>query len=369
MDAHSGSGTHKWSVAIVGAGGNIGSHLAPHIARLACVGRVLLVDPDRYDASNVRSQNIRHRDVGKSKVAVQRRCLSEINPALEVVAIAEAIESVPLGHLRVDVILTGLDTMRSRMTVNEIGCRLRVPWIDAGVQAGGSLVRISSYYPDSDAACLECGFGPDDYAAVEQAYACGDVAAPATLAAAYLGGLAGTMAAAECDQLLRRAHTQGWGGHEVVFDLGSRRLLGTSLRRNSRCRLNHTAWVIQELATGPRELKFGDAISLVARDVPAKARTLQLEGHAFITRLTCVGCSRSRRLLRLSNRLRRHALICRRCGGEMVATAFDRMHVLRASSETFKRVSGHSLERAGFRAGDVITVCAGDNVSRFELGD
>lgn len=359
----------KRSVAVVGAGGNIGSHLVPHLGRIACVGRVLLIDPDRYAQSNLRSQDIGRRDIGKTKVAVQRRRLAEINPTLEIEALAERIESVPLGRLRVDAIMTGLDTRRSRMVVNEISRRLRTPWIDAGVQAEGLLARISSYHANSDSPCLECAFGPDDYAAVEQIYPCRDVTTPATSAPSYLGGVVGAMAAAECDRLFNYGHTVSWGSQEVVLDLGSGRSVRTSLQRNSRCRVDHESWVIERLATGPRELTFGDAISLVTGDPATGACTLQLEGHPFITRMSCLGCRYSRHLMRLSNRLRGRDLRCPRCGGAMLASALDRQHTLTASGATFKRVFSHSLQRAGFRPGDVITLCNGDEVFRFELGD
>ena len=59
------------SVAIVGAGGNIGSHLVPHIARMQDVERIVLVDPDAYDESNLAGQEIDAGDVGRPKVEVQ----------------------------------------------------------------------------------------------------------------------------------------------------------------------------------------------------------------------------------------------------------------------------------------------------------
>ncbi|HEY7545044.1 MAG TPA: ThiF family adenylyltransferase, partial [Blastocatellia bacterium] len=58
------------TVILVGAGGNIGSHLAPHLARMPEVGRVTLIDKDFYESTNLRSQDITARDVGKSKAAV-----------------------------------------------------------------------------------------------------------------------------------------------------------------------------------------------------------------------------------------------------------------------------------------------------------
>ena len=51
------------TVAVVGAGGNIGSHLVTHLARLPRVDEVLLVDPDVYQAENLVSQDIVEEDI------------------------------------------------------------------------------------------------------------------------------------------------------------------------------------------------------------------------------------------------------------------------------------------------------------------
>ena len=39
------------SVTVVGAGGNIGSHLVPHLVRGEPISRVVLIDPDLYDGT------------------------------------------------------------------------------------------------------------------------------------------------------------------------------------------------------------------------------------------------------------------------------------------------------------------------------
>lgn len=69
------------SIVVAGAGGNIGSHFTPHLARMAEVGRVTLVDRDVYEPRNGRNQDIVvPRDVGKSKAVLQAQRLKEIRP-------------------------------------------------------------------------------------------------------------------------------------------------------------------------------------------------------------------------------------------------------------------------------------------------
>lgn len=82
------------SVVIVGAG-NIGSHAVPLIARTPEIGRVTIIDRDRYDETNVRSQDIAPADVGRPKALVQARRARRINPALVVTALHAASASWP----------------------------------------------------------------------------------------------------------------------------------------------------------------------------------------------------------------------------------------------------------------------------------
>ena len=139
MGAHGREGTHERGVIVVGAGGNIGSHLVTHLARMPQLDSVTLIDRDVYEASNLQTQDITPQDVGKRKTAVQARRLKRINPAIRVTAIHDSVERVPLGKLRSNVILACLDSRVARQHVNQFAWRLGVPLIDAGVEAGGML--------------------------------------------------------------------------------------------------------------------------------------------------------------------------------------------------------------------------------------
>ncbi len=75
--------THLRTVLIAGAG-NIGAALAPMVARMEEVARILLVDPDVYERKNLSCQDIYSCDVGRRKALVQARRLQRINPAIDV---------------------------------------------------------------------------------------------------------------------------------------------------------------------------------------------------------------------------------------------------------------------------------------------
>ena len=159
-------------VLVVGAGGNIGSHAIPHLARMPRVSRVTLIDSGRYESGNLSAQDIEASDIGKPKAEVQAQRLSRINAGLVVTPMSVAVEDVPLGALRADVIVACLDSRGARLVVNQAAWRLGVPWINAGVDGGGLLARVQTFVPAPNAPCLECAWSQADYDAIEQDYPC-----------------------------------------------------------------------------------------------------------------------------------------------------------------------------------------------------
>jgi hypothetical protein len=172
----SGSGTETGPCTVVVAGcGNIGSHLVPHLARMAAVERLILVDPDSYERKNLGGQAIRRSDVGRAKATTQAETARAIRPGLDVQAVVDRIENLPLGWLEGSVIASCLDSLAARQSVNEAAWRVGSTWVDAAVDADGRLARVIVYAPSPEAPCLECAWGPSDYAALEQRMPCEDL--------------------------------------------------------------------------------------------------------------------------------------------------------------------------------------------------
>ena len=67
------------SATIVGLGA-IGSALCEHVARLPDIGRIVVVDPDSFDESNVEGQLITRDAVGRGKAAAVADRLRRIAP-------------------------------------------------------------------------------------------------------------------------------------------------------------------------------------------------------------------------------------------------------------------------------------------------
>jgi len=345
-------------VIVVGCGGNIGSHMIPHLARSSNVGRVTLIDHDTYEPKNLKAQDIVPSDVGKSKATVQKRRLKKINPALEVTAMVERIENVPLHHRKGDVILAGLDSRRARQFVNETSWRLGIPWIDAGVDGPNLLARVSVFYPGEEKGCLECGWSPEDYAAVEQTYACapGSGEAAATNAPSSLGALAASLAVIECGKILSPLNGSGDDeptSFQIMLDAAYHNFYLTRLHYNGECRMPlHAEPVIRCEASVARNLRI--------EEFSGQGR-LEVLGQSFVTQLVCRECGHPHFVLELRVSFERRqnrgkgARPCTECGGELVATGFGTSESVNAAALP-PGLMCRTLGAIGVREGDVLGI-------------
>ncbi len=358
------------TVVVVGTG-NIGSHVVPHLGRMPNVIRVIVIDPETYEEKNLGAQDITRSDVGKPKAAVQSRRLRRINPDLDVKAVVDAIENVPLGYLRGDVVLACLDSREARRSLNQLVWRLGVPLIDAGVEGGGLLARVTVFAPRPEAPCLECAWDEGDYATLAQRYPCqGRKLRPApTNSPSCLGALAASLQALECQKLLGGEVGRMVAEREVVIDAGWHRHYVTSWKRNQRCRFDHDIWHIEQLHSDAHAMTIGEFLELGQRAGIGKEQlTVRVEGHAFVHALTCLRCGETRSsAMRLSGRLPSSVQTCL-CGGNKVAAGLDQIEhliVQHLSRATLKR----SLGSVGLKVGDVVSLGGNGAVARhYQLG-
>jgi adenylyltransferase/sulfurtransferase len=258
------------SVLLAGAG-NIGSHLAPLLARSG-VGRLCIVDRDHVEAKNLRNQDFRPEDVGLPKAEALAERIRGQFPAATIKAHTADLETLPLGRFAVDLIFGALDSRRARQTlVSDAAWPLGVPVVDGGV-GEGLVGRVQVFVPGETTACLECGWGRADYRRLAEEYPCaaGGGVAPATAAPALTGAVvAGLMAAEGLRMLAGQAPAES---REVAFDLIHQRFLVSRLRRASGCRFDHA--VVRETirpTSGFDSATVGDLLEIVGRrfgDVP-----------------------------------------------------------------------------------------------------
>ena len=178
---------------VVGAGG-LGSPAALYLAS-AGVGRILLADGDTVDLTNLQRQ-VLHRDdrVGQGKAESGRRSLLEMNPEVEVEAIATRLEGDALrtAVARATVVLDCCDNFATRHAVNRACVEAGVPLVSgAAIRFDGQLAVFDTRRADSP--CYHCLF-PDGQDVEAVRCATMGVFAPLT-------GIVGTMQAAEALKL------------------------------------------------------------------------------------------------------------------------------------------------------------------------
>lgn len=342
------------SIAVIGVG-TIGSQFLALAGRIPAVGSVTIVDPDSYEEKNVASQAITPADVGQPKALVQAARLREIRPGLRVNALVERVENVPMGLLRGDVLVSCLDSRAARRAAACVAWRLRIPFVDAGVQPDGLLARVHVYRPDVQCACYECAWSSEDYAAEQDAFSCDGTpreAAPSN-APANLGALAAAMQAIEIEKIFAGDWERVAVGREVMIDAKFHQHCVTRYDRNPACRFDHRMFAIREFHGEPGVLTLADLFA-------QGPGVLRVEGHRFASQWACGACLTGSEAFGLHRRLA-GSIACAKCGGAMRAVGFHMRDRL-AFAEVPDAVLAKPLSRLGFRTGDIFTSAVNEDL-------
>lgn len=144
-------------VLIVGLGG-LGSAAALYLAA-AGVGRLILLDDDTVDLSNLQRQIVHDTNhIGNSKVSSARDRLLALNPHCDV--LAEPVRLVPElaadWLAEVDLVLDCCDNFATRFALNQACCSARVPLISGAALGWSGQVCVFLYQPGQ--ACYCCLF-------------------------------------------------------------------------------------------------------------------------------------------------------------------------------------------------------------------
>ena len=139
---------------VIGVGG-IGSASALYLA-LAGVGNLVLVDQDTVELNNLHRQILfTIQDLRLPKAEVAARRLMGANPNVKASSIPdnlreENVERIIRGS---DVVVDGLDNMRTRYILNSACSRLSIPYVFGGAIAMEG--NVSVFHPP-ETPCLEC---------------------------------------------------------------------------------------------------------------------------------------------------------------------------------------------------------------------
>ncbi len=145
----------KATVSVVGAGA-LGSNSAELLARMG-VGTVRVVDRDVLEPSNLHRQRVLGEpDLGRPKAEAMAERLGALVPWSRVEGVVEDVTgSNALGLLQgSDVVVDGLDNMRSRYVLNDACLELGIPWVYGGVVATSGIVATLG----GGGPCLRCLF-------------------------------------------------------------------------------------------------------------------------------------------------------------------------------------------------------------------
>jgi molybdopterin/thiamine biosynthesis adenylyltransferase len=356
-------------VVVLGAGGNIGSHLVPLIARLGFIAKLTLVDPDTYEGRNLANQRIGPADLGRLKVDVQAEWVQRTQPSISVAAIPMRLEHLPRGRLRCDLVLSCLDSRAARQMVNEIVTQLGLRWIDAGVDAEEQLARITVLSPSAKQACLECTWGQREYETLEQIYSCqgARLRVPPTGATAALGSLAASLQALECERVLRAGLGTLQAGRLVALSARGHRVMVGRLKRNPRCLLSpHDRLDTTVLNCERLDLTFERLLRLHQPDGQWTDARLWAAGTQFVTRFTCPKCHHGEDTLMLLRSMETNPPACTRCGAPVRVAAGGVTDALDPSLPQLS--SGEmTLKQMGCRPGEILTVETRGRAGHYEF--
>ena len=148
-------------VAVIGAGG-IGSPAIQYLAA-AGVGRLIVIDDDRVELSNLQRQTLfGSDDIGAAKVDAAATAVARLNPGVAIEARRARIDADNARDLIdvADVVLDGTDNFATRLAVADAALALRIPLVSAAVgQFEGQLGLFRGW--EADKPCYRCFVGAD----------------------------------------------------------------------------------------------------------------------------------------------------------------------------------------------------------------
>ena len=146
---------------IIGAGG-LGSPAALYLAA-AGVGTITLIDNDTIDLTNLQRQILHTTErIGQSKVHSGKITLTQINPTIQLIALAERADDIRLNQLiqNADVVLDCSDNFITRHTINRVCVSHKVPLVSgAAIRFDGQCSVFDSRTANSP--CYACLFPPN----------------------------------------------------------------------------------------------------------------------------------------------------------------------------------------------------------------
>ncbi|MFH0849058.1 MAG: HesA/MoeB/ThiF family protein [archaeon] len=213
------------TAAIIGLGG-LGSVSATYLA-LAGVGHLRLVDQDTVELHNLHRQMLyAFEDLRLPKAEKAATRLSASNPDISVEAIPENLREDNVDRIvqGADIVLDGLDNMRTRYVLNKACFRHRIPYVFGGAIAMEGNVAV---FNPPETPCLECVLPNVD-----------DATLPGCDTRGVLGATAGIVGSIQAMEALKKLSgvRMGLGGKLLVCDFTGMDFDKIEVFRNPACK-------------------------------------------------------------------------------------------------------------------------------------
>ncbi len=150
----------------VGAGG--AASFIEELAR-AGVGQFVLIDPDVVSETNIATQQVYRKDIGKYKVNCIAERIQDINKQAKVITLQKYLDDLSDervehyatgiidGYISDRTIICGLtDNFEAQARVNRLALQLGIPSLNAQVYKEGRAAEITFTYPGITPACNRC---------------------------------------------------------------------------------------------------------------------------------------------------------------------------------------------------------------------
>lgn len=145
------------SYAVIIGCGALGTVIATALVR-AGVGRVRIIDRDFIEYHNLQRQVLFDEEDIKNnfpKAIAAEEHLKKVNSQVKVEGIVSDVNYTNIERLvrGADVILDGLDNVETRLLINDISMKLKIPWVYGGAITASGMTR--TIIPD-ETACYRC---------------------------------------------------------------------------------------------------------------------------------------------------------------------------------------------------------------------
>ncbi|MDI6723693.1 MAG: ThiF family adenylyltransferase [Methanobacterium sp.] len=143
----------KSHVIIIGCGA-LGTVAANNLTR-AGIGKISILDRDFVELNNLQRQLLfDEKDVGEPKAIAATRKLESINSEIEIIPLVKDLNHTNVEEIikDADLVLDGTDNIQTRMLINDVCVREKIPWIYTG--AIGTSGMTMNILPG--AACIRC---------------------------------------------------------------------------------------------------------------------------------------------------------------------------------------------------------------------